>query len=100
MLKGLEEDNRIQGGRGDRSSAMKVRKGGPGMPEMLTPTSAPSWVPAWASKVALMTDGRFSGGSARVHHRACHTGGAGWRNDRTPAGRRQDHTSTRRVEPD
>lgn len=37
-------------------------KGGPGMPEMLTPTSAIVGA-GLASDVALITDGRFSGGS-------------------------------------
>jgi dihydroxy-acid dehydratase len=37
-------------------------KGGPGMPEMLTPTSAIMGA-GLGSDVALMTDGRFSGGS-------------------------------------
>jgi dihydroxy-acid dehydratase len=37
-------------------------KGGPGMPEMLTPTSAVMGA-GLGSDVALMTDGRFSGGS-------------------------------------
>ncbi|TWU19274.1 dihydroxy-acid dehydratase [Allorhodopirellula heiligendammensis] len=37
-------------------------KGGPGMPEMLTPTSAIVGA-GLASDVALLTDGRFSGGS-------------------------------------
>jgi dihydroxy-acid dehydratase len=37
-------------------------KGGPGMPEMLTPTSAIMGA-GMGSDVALMTDGRFSGGS-------------------------------------
>ena len=36
-------------------------KGGPGMREMLTPTSAISGIPALAKSVALITDGRFSG---------------------------------------
>jgi dihydroxy-acid dehydratase len=36
-------------------------KGGPGMREMLTPTSAISGMPSLASSVALITDGRFSG---------------------------------------
>ena len=36
-------------------------KGGPGMPEMLTPTSAIGF--RAGQDVALMTDGRFSGGS-------------------------------------
>ena len=37
-------------------------QGGPGMPEMLTPTSAVMGA-GLGSEVALMTDGRFSGGS-------------------------------------
>jgi len=37
-------------------------KGGPGMPEMLTPTSALMGA-GLGSSVALITDGRFSGGS-------------------------------------
>ena len=37
-------------------------KGGPGMPEMLTPTSAIMGA-GLGNKVALITDGRFSGGS-------------------------------------
>ncbi len=37
-------------------------KGGPGMPEMLTPTSAIIGA-GLGSDVALLTDGRFSGGS-------------------------------------
>jgi dihydroxy-acid dehydratase len=37
-------------------------KGGPGMPEMLTPTSAVMGA-GLGDKVAMMTDGRFSGGS-------------------------------------
>ncbi len=60
MLHGLEQ-KRIQHG-----DVIVIRfegpKGGPGMPEMLTPTSA--IVGAGLGKdVALLTDGRFSGGS-------------------------------------
>ncbi len=60
MLKALEE-SKIQKG-----DVVVIRyegpKGGPGMPEMLTPTSA--IVGAGLGKdVALITDGRFSGGS-------------------------------------
>ena len=36
-------------------------KGGPGMREMLTPTSAIAGMPTLAKSVALITDGRFSG---------------------------------------
>ncbi|REK35431.1 MAG: dihydroxy-acid dehydratase [Planctomycetota bacterium] len=60
MLKGLEE-GRIKGG-----EVIVIRyegpQGGPGMPEMLTPTSALMGA-GLGDKVALMTDGRFSGGS-------------------------------------
>ena len=60
MLKGLEE-KKIQKG-----DVVIIRyegpKGGPGMPEMLTPTSAIMGA-GLGGDVALMTDGRFSGGS-------------------------------------
>lgn len=60
MLKGLE-DNKIQKG-----DVILIRyegpQGGPGMPEMLTPTSAIMGA-GLGSDVALITDGRFSGGS-------------------------------------
>lgn len=49
-----------------RGSVIVIRyegpKGGPGMPEMLTPTSAVVGA-GLAQDVALLTDGRFSGGS-------------------------------------
>ena len=60
MLKSLEEGG-IQKG-----DVIIIRyegpKGGPGMPEMLTPTSAIIGA-GLGSDVALITDGRFSGGS-------------------------------------
>lgn len=60
MLKALE-DGRIRKG-----DVIIIRyegpKGGPGMPEMLTPTSAIMGA-GLGKDVALMTDGRFSGGS-------------------------------------
>ena len=60
MLKALE-DNKIQKG-----DAIIIRyegpKGGPGMPEMLTPTSAIMGA-GLGKDVAMITDGRFSGGS-------------------------------------
>ena len=60
MLKGLE-NNEIQKG-----DVVIIRyegpKGGPGMPEMLTPTSAIIGA-GLGDDVALLTDGRFSGGS-------------------------------------
>jgi len=60
MLHALEEKKIVKG------DVVIIRyegpKGGPGMPEMLTPTSAIMGA-GLGSDVALMTDGRFSGGS-------------------------------------
>ena len=60
MLKALEE------GRIQKGDVIVIRyegpQGGPGMPEMLTPTSAIMGA-GMGSDVALITDGRFSGGS-------------------------------------
>ncbi len=60
MLKGLED------GKISKGDVVIIRyegpKGGPGMPEMLTPTSAIMGA-GLGSDVALLTDGRFSGGS-------------------------------------
>jgi dihydroxy-acid dehydratase len=60
MLRGLEK-KQIQKG-----DVIVIRyegpKGGPGMPEMLTPTSALAGA-GFIDSVALITDGRFSGGS-------------------------------------
>ena len=60
MLKGLEE------GKITKGDVVIIRyegpQGGPGMPEMLTPTSAIMGA-GLGQDVALMTDGRFSGGS-------------------------------------
>ena len=60
MLAALEE-NRI-----NKGDVVVIRyegpKGGPGMPEMLTPTSAIMGA-GLGNDVALLTDGRFSGGS-------------------------------------
>jgi dihydroxy-acid dehydratase len=60
MLRALEQ-KKIQKG-----DVVVIRyegpKGGPGMPEMLTPTSAIMGA-GLGSDVALLTDGRFSGGS-------------------------------------
>jgi dihydroxy-acid dehydratase len=60
MLEALEQDKIEKG------DVVIIRyegpKGGPGMPEMLTPTSAIMGA-GLGSDVALMTDGRFSGGS-------------------------------------
>ena len=60
MLKALEQ------GQIEKGDVIVIRyegpKGGPGMPEMLTPTSAVVGAGLGAD-VALITDGRFSGGS-------------------------------------
>ena len=60
MLKALEEGKIVAG------NVVIIRyegpQGGPGMPEMLTPTSAIMGA-GLGDKVAMMTDGRFSGGS-------------------------------------
>ena len=60
MLKALEDGNIEKG------DVVVIRyegpKGGPGMPEMLTPTSAIMGA-GLGDDVALITDGRFSGGS-------------------------------------
>lgn len=60
MLRGLEQ------GMIQKGDVVVIRyegpKGGPGMPEMLTPTSAIMGA-GLGSDVALLTDGRFSGGS-------------------------------------
>ena len=60
MLKALEDDKIRKG------DVIIIRyegpKGGPGMPEMLTPTSAIMGAGLGAD-VAMITDGRFSGGS-------------------------------------
>ncbi len=60
MLAGLEKGEITKG------HVVVIRyegpKGGPGMPEMLTPTSAIMGAGLGAD-VALLTDGRFSGGS-------------------------------------
>src|SRR6202008_4068085 len=60
MLKGLEE------GKIKKGDVVIIRyegpKGGPGMPEMLTPTSAIMGA-GLGKDVVLLTDGRFSGGS-------------------------------------
>jgi dihydroxy-acid dehydratase len=60
MLAGLERGDIVKG------TVVVIRyegpKGGPGMPEMLTPTSAIMGA-GLGKDVALLTDGRFSGGS-------------------------------------
>ena len=61
-----EANDGIGAGKVSRGDVIVIRyvgpKGGPGMPEMLTPTSAIIGA-GMGSDVALITDGRFSGGS-------------------------------------
>ncbi|MFB6114398.1 MAG: dihydroxy-acid dehydratase [Halodesulfurarchaeum sp.] len=55
----------LDGGEIDPGDVVVIRyegpKGGPGMPEMLQPTSRISGSPRLSGEVALVTDGRFSG---------------------------------------
>ena len=62
MLQGLEEGEIKKGEKSVIIIRYEGPKGGPGMPEMLTPTSAVVGA-GLADDVALLTDGRFSGGS-------------------------------------
>ena len=72
-------------------------KGGPGMREMLSTTAA-IYGQGMGDKVALITDGRFSGRDAWFLCRPCRARGGGWRTDRSPARRRHDRASTPRRE--
>ena len=102
MLEALEQD-KIKAG-----DVIVIRyegpKGGPGMPEMLTPTSAIMGA-GLGDKVALITDGRFSGGSHGfiVGHRG--SGGPGrrshwpysrWRHDHLGRGEQPDRCRSKR----
>ncbi|MFP4530204.1 MAG: dihydroxy-acid dehydratase, partial [Halodesulfurarchaeum sp.] len=57
----------IDGGEIDPGDVIVIRyegpRGGPGMPEMLEPTSKVSGSTRLSGEVALITDGRFSGGT-------------------------------------
>ncbi|MDR5657014.1 dihydroxy-acid dehydratase [Halodesulfurarchaeum sp. HSR-GB] len=57
----------LDGGEIDPGDVIVIRyegpRGGPGMPEMLEPTSKVSGSPRLSGEVALITDGRFSGGT-------------------------------------
>ena len=76
----------IKGGKIVAGDVVVIRyegpKGGPGMREMLNPTSAIAGM-GLGSSVALITDGRFSGACQRSFHRSCITGGSSRRSDRT-----------------
>ena len=72
-------------------------RGGPGMREMLAPTSAIAGV-GLIGDVALITDGRFSGGSHRHRRRPRRPGGAGRRTDRRGARGRHDHPRSGRQD--
>lgn len=68
----------IKGGKIVAGDVVVIRyespKGGPGMREMLNPTSAIAGM-GLGSSVALVTDGRFSGASRGAIHRTCMSGG-------------------------
>ena len=64
-------------------------RGGPGMREMLSTTAAISGQ-GMGDNVALITDGRFSGGDARILRRPRRPRGRGRRPDRIVARRRYD----------
>ena len=68
-------------------------KGGPGMREMLATTAA-LYGQGTGGKVALITDGRFSGATRGLLRRPCRSGGRGRRPDR--AGSRRRHHRDRR----
>ncbi len=78
MLAGLERGEIVKG------TVVVIRyegpKGGPGMPEMLTPTSAIMGA-GLGQDVAMLTDGRFSGGSHGFIIGHITPGGAGGRTD-------------------
>ena len=75
----------IKGGKIVAGDVVVIRyegpKGGPGMREMLNPTSAIAGM-GLGSSVALITDGRFSRASVGLH-RTCFTGGSSRRTNRT-----------------
>ncbi len=62
----FETNDGIKNGEVVKGDVIVIRyegpKGGPGMPEMLKPTAAIMGA-GWGKEVALITDGRFSGGS-------------------------------------
>ncbi len=68
-------------------------KGGPGMREMLSTTAA-IYGQGMGDKVALITDGRFSGAHARPLRRPCRTGGGGGRPDRAAEATATSSSST------
>ena len=75
----------IKGGKIVAGDVVVIRyegpKGGPGMREMLNPTSAIAGM-GLGSSVALITDGRFPV-RAWCFHRSCVTGGSSRRTDRS-----------------
>lgn len=81
----------ILGGKIKKGDVVVIRyegpRGGPGMREMLTPTSAIVGMGLGAD-VALITDGRFSGGSRGCGHRPRIPRSGGRRAHRACAGRR------------
>ena len=74
----------IKGGKINAGDVVVIRyegpKGGPGMREMLNPTSAIAGM-GLGSSVALITDGRFSGASRWCIYWTCITGSSSRRTD-------------------
>ncbi len=70
-------------------------KGGPGMREMLSTTSL-LYGQGMGDKVALITDGRFSGATRGFLHRPCRSRGGHGRSDRLAAGWRHHRNRRRR----
>ena len=83
----------IKGGKIVAGDVVVIRyegpKGGPGMREMLNPTSAIAGM-GLGSSVALITDGRVLRRVQRSLHRPCEPGSCGGRPDRPGGGRRYD----------
>ena len=75
----------IKGGKIVAGDVVVIRyegpKGGPGMREMLNPTSAIAGM-GLGSTVALITDGRFLRSIQRCFYRTCFPGGSCRRSDR------------------
>ena len=71
----------IKGGKIVEGDVVVIRyegpKGGPGMREMLNPTSAIAGM-GLGSSVALITDGRFFRCIQRRIHRTCFSGSSSW----------------------
>ena len=72
-------------------------RGGPGMREMLSLTSMVKGIPELSSTTALITDGRFSGGTRGLCIGHVSPGGGRGRPDRAAARRRHDRDRPARA---